>query len=64
MYCPFCGWDLIPYRIKHGVHKIAYQCENDVCTTNSQFIVIEVLGRLPKDRILGRSHEHTRKEQP
>lgn len=57
MFCPFCGWPMIAYRIRHGVHKIAYQCENGVCTQSPHFIAIEILGTLPRDQIIRRQSE-------
>ena len=57
MFCPFCGWPMIGYYIRHGVHKIAYQCENGVCKKSPYFIAIEVLGILPKDQIIRRASE-------
>lgn len=61
MFCPFCGWPMQAYHIRHGVHKTAYQCENGACEHSPSFIAIEILGSLPKDQILRR---HTaRKEE-
>jgi len=54
MFCPFCGWPMLGYHIRHGVHKIAYQCENGVCEHSPEFIAIEILGSLPKNQIIRR----------
>ena len=62
MYCPFCGWELKAYRITHGVHKTAYQCENGACEQSPRFLVIEVLGILPTSHVFGPYTVHTRKE--
>jgi hypothetical protein len=54
MYCPFCGWELTAYRIRHGVHQIAYQCDNGACLHSPDFLAIEVLGNLPREQIIRR----------
>lgn len=57
MYCPFCGWDMAAYHVRHPIHKIAYQCDNDVCDHSPAFIAIEVLGKLPENQIIRRCSE-------
>ena len=48
---------MLGYHIRHGVHKIAYQCENGVCEHSPEFIAIEILGRLSGKQIIRRQSE-------